>query len=175
MELSKAIAMRKSYRKEFKPDPIPDRDMREILEAGVSSPSGCNQQTTRFIGITEPKLAHRLAAVYNKPWAMSAPGAVILLTKETPSYHGHSYHVQDYSAAAENILLAAAGKGYASVWIEGQIEGEKAREMGRILGAPEDLTVAVYMPMGIPAEEASSPAKLPFEERAWLNGYGKAF
>lgn len=42
--------------------------------------------------------------------------------------------MHDYSAAAENILLAIAAKGYASVWIEGQIRGGPGREMGRLLG-----------------------------------------
>ena len=104
-----------------------------------------------------------------------APAAILLLTKEHVSYRGNSYHIHDYSAAAENILLAAVDKGYATTWIEGQIEGEKARQMGDLLGVPQDLTVAVYMPLGIPAEENPGVAKMPFEDRAWLNGYGKSF
>ncbi|MBS6952166.1 MAG: nitroreductase family protein [Enterocloster asparagiformis] len=175
MELMEAIRERKSYRRTFKPDLIPTEALKEILEAGAAAPSGCNQQTTRFIGVNDPELAHKLACIYDKPWAMTAPAAILLLTKEHVSYRGNSYHIHDYSAAAENILLAAVDKGYATTWIEGQIEGEKARQMGDLLGVPQDLTVAIYMPLGIPAEENPGVAKMSFDERAWLNGYKKTF
>jgi hypothetical protein len=36
------------------------------------------------------------------------------LTQATISYRGRTYHVQDYSAAIENMLLAAVGLGLAS-------------------------------------------------------------
>ena len=163
MELMAAIHERKSYRKPYKPDPIPAESIKEILEA---APSGCNQQTTRFIGVNDPELAHKLAEIYDKPWALTAPAAILLLTREHVSYRGNSYHIHDYSAAAENILLAAVDKGYATTWIEGQIEGEKARQMGDLLGVPQDLTVAIYMPLGIPAEENPGVAKMPFEDRS---------
>ena len=89
------------------------------------------------------------------------------------SSRGVSYHVHDYSAAVENMLLAIAAKGYASVWIEGQIRGERAKEMGALLGVPEEYTVAVYLPVGVPAKSMAEAVKKPFSERAWLNGYQK--
>ena len=173
MELMEAIRARKSYRGTFKSVPVPRRDMRDILEAGTAAPSGCNLQTTRFIGVDDPGLARQLAEIYGAKWALTAPAAVLLLTRETMSYSGVSYHVHDYSAAAENILLAIVDKGYASVWLEGQIRGEKALEMAKLLGAPGEFTVAVYMPLGIPDGQTPAAAKLPFEERAWFNGYGQ--
>ena len=45
--------------------------------------------------------------------------------------------------------------------------------MGRLLGVPDDMTVAVYLPVGIPAGETPAAKKQPFGERAWFNGYGK--
>ena len=150
-----------------------ERDLREILEAGVAAPSGCNMQTTQFIGVDDPVLVKRLAEIYGKEWALTAPAAILVLTKETMSPSGVSYHIHDYSAAMENLLLAITAKGYASVWVEGQIRGERAREMGRLLGVPEELTVAVYLPVGVPAKPMAEAVKKPFEERAWFNGYQK--
>lgn len=173
MELMEAIRARKSYRNVFEDAPVPRADLREILEAGIAAPSGCNMQTTELIGVDDPALVRRLAEIYGREWAKTAPAAVLVLTKETMSPSGVSYHVHDYSAATENMLLAIAAKGYASVWIEGQIRGEPAKEMGRLLGVPEDLTVAVYLPLGVPAKPMGHAVKKPFEERAWLNGYQK--
>lgn len=173
MELMEAVRARTSYRNSFETTPVSREDMQELLEAGCCAPSGCNLQTTKFIGVDDPALARKLAEISGKDWALTAPAAILLLTKETLSPSGVSYHIHDYSAATENILLAIAAKGYASVWIEGNIRGEKAEAMGRLLGVPEELTVAVYLPFGIPAKPLAPVKKIPFEERAWFNGYQK--
>lgn len=173
MEWMEIVHARRSYRNVFEHTTVPREDLREILEAGVAAPSGCNLQTTQFIAVDEPALVKRLAEIYGKEWALTAPAAILVLTKETMSPSGVSYHVHDYSAATENLLLAIAAKGYASVWIEGQIRGEPAKEMGRLLGVPEDLTVAVYLPLGVPAKPFGKAVKKPFSERAWFNGYRK--
>lgn len=55
MELMEAIRARRSYRGPFAPTPIPREDLRELLEAGVLAPSGCNLQTTRLIASTTPR------------------------------------------------------------------------------------------------------------------------
>ena len=52
---------------------------------------------------------------------------------------------------------------------------KKQKKMGELLGVPEDLTVAIYMPLGIPDEANPGVTKKPFKDRAWLNGYGKEF
>lgn len=96
-----------------------------------------------------------------------------MLTKKVIAPSGETYYIQDFAAAAENILIAATAKGYATTWIEGQLHhnGED-RKMAQLLGVPEDLNVAVYLPIGIPDSAVPAPKKMAFEERAWFNGYG---
>ena len=170
METLKAIQSRRSYRGNFTAAAIPREDMREILKAGVSAPSGCNLQTTEFIGVDDPELARALGRAYGRAWAETAPAAVVLLTKEYPQTPGGTRHVEDFSAAAQNILLALTDMGYAGVWIEGQIAGEPAAAMAELLHVPPELTVAVYIPFGVPADtEVKEVKKKAFEERAWFN------
>lgn len=173
MDTMEAIRSRKSYRGPFKDTPLRREDLKEILEAGFLAPSGCNLQTTRLIGVDDPQLLRELADIYGHDWAKGATAAVLLLGRETMSPSGVSYHIHDYCAAAENIYIAAAAKGMGTVWIEGQIRGEKAAAMGKLLGVPEDLTVYVYMPIGYPAQPGPRAKKQLFEERAWFNGYEK--
>lgn len=45
--------------------------------------------------------------------------------------------------------------------------------MGRLRGVPDDMTVTVCLPVGISAEKAPDAKKLPFEKRAWHNGWQK--
>lgn len=173
MEALKAIKERKSYRGKFKPDKVPREELRELVEAGFLAPSGCNAQSTKFIAVDDPELVKKLADIYGVAWAVTAPAAIVLLTKFTMTPSGASYHVQDYSAATENILLAVTAKGYATTWLEGQIRGEKSKQMSDLLGVPEDLQVAVYLPIGIPDGTVTPVKKIAFEERAWFNAYGK--
>lgn len=73
--------------------------MRESLEAGTATPSGCNLQTTQFIAVDEPELVKKIGEIYGREWAMTAPAAILVLTKYTMAPSGASYHIQDYSAA----------------------------------------------------------------------------
>lgn len=173
METMNAIRSRKSFRGPFAAAPVSRNDLIELLEAGYSAPSGCNLQTTKLIGVDDPELLAGLAAIYGRDWAKNAAAAILLIGAPTMSPSGVSYHVHDYCAAAENIYIAAADKGLGTVWIEGQIRGDKAKQMGDLLGVPEEETVFVYMPVGYPAEPGPDAKKKPFEERVWLNGYGR--
>ena len=169
METLKAIQSRHSYRGKFTSASVSREDMREILEAAVSAPSGCNLQTTEFIGVDDPAIARELGSYYGRVWAETAPAAIVLLTKEYPQTPNGSRHIEDFSAAAQNILLALTDKGYAGVWIEGQICGVPAAKMAKLLNVPADLSVAVYIPFGVPAEEVKQPPKKTFDERVWFN------
>ena len=172
MELMDAIRARASYRQPFSDQPVPRAEREEMVEAGYLAPSGGNAQTTRLIAVDDPALAAKLAAIYGAKWAASALAAILVITCETPSYQGHSYHIEDAAAATENILLAIAAKGYATTWVQGQIEGEKARQMGELLGIPDGMQVYVYLPLGVPANPVTHPKKKPLEERAWFNRFG---
>lgn len=99
MNVLEAIKKRKSYRDVFKKEPVPREDLREILEAGTAAPSGCNLQTTQFIAVDEPELVKKIGEIYGRAWAMTAPAAILVLTKYTMAPSGASYHIQDYSAA----------------------------------------------------------------------------
>lgn len=173
MDTMNAIRCRKSFRGPFAETPIKREDLKDLLEAGYLAPSGCNLQTTRLIGIDDPKLLDKLADIYGHDWAKKAAAAILVLSSPSASRNGSSYHIEDYSAATENILLAATDKGLGTVWIEGQIAGEKAQQIGNLLGVPKDLTVMIYLPVGYPAKSGPVPKKKPFEECAWFNGYGK--
>ena len=47
------------------------------------------------------------------------------------------------------------------------------RQMADLLGVPEHLELVCYLPVGKPAEAGTRVKRLPFEERAWFNGYRK--
>jgi nitroreductase len=73
------------------------------------------------------------------------------------------------------MLLEITEHGLASCWIEGQVtaEAETQKKIGALIGAPEDLTVVAWLPVGFPEKEIRHPAYKPFSEWAFFNGYGK--
>ena len=171
MELMEATVRERATGINLKTRPYPRNDLREIFGAGVAAPwlQYADNPVYRS-GRSGPCQA--ACGNLRKEWALTAPAAILVLTKETMSPSGVSYHIHDYSAAMENLLLAITAKGYASVWVEGQIRGERAREMGRLLEYRRNHSSGVSASRGSGKAHGGSSEKT-FEERAWLNGYQK--
>lgn len=176
MNTLEAIAGRRSYRGKFLSTPVPREHLKAIVEAGYHAPSGCNKQTTSFIAVDDPDVMARLHAVIDPPVGETAPAMVCVLTRKIIAYRDRTYYIQDYAAAIENMLLAIVELGYASCWIEGHITDDDriGDQMAKILGVPEEYELVCFLPVGIPAEDGKPVKKQPFENRAWLNGFGKA-
>ena len=171
-----AIRSRCSYRGAYESKPVPREDLRTILEAGLAAPSGCNKQTTSLIAVDNPQMLAKLNALIDPPVGKTdtAPAMICVLTRRIIAYRDRCFSVQDYAAAIENMLLAIADMGYASCWIEGHVTDVDriGRKMADLLGVPEEYDLVCYLPIGIPSEEIRSGAKkLPFESRAWFNGF----
>ena len=72
-----AIEMRRSIRK-FKPDPIPDEFIKEMLESARLAPSGCNAQPWRFKIVKDPETRQKLAkAAYGQMFIAQAPVVIV--------------------------------------------------------------------------------------------------
>jgi nitroreductase len=75
--LAQAIRERRST-PSFDGEPIPPADLRQILEAGLSAPSGYNMQPWRFIVVQHPEQRRRLrAASYNQAKVEEASAVIV--------------------------------------------------------------------------------------------------
>ena len=167
------LLRRRSYRGKYKPIPVPQADLTAIMEAGLAAPSGCNKQTTSLIAVDDPAVLEKLHGVIDPPAGATAPAMICVLTQRICAYRDRCFSVQDYSAAIENMLLAAVALGYQSCWYEGHITDEDriGRKMADLLGVPEDYDLVCFLPVGIAETEPAAPRKKPFGERAWFNGF----
>jgi len=175
MNTLQAIAERFSYRGMYQDMPVPREALKQIMEAGLAAPSGCNTQTTSLIGLDDADVIRDVTAPMNTPTFASAPAGIVVLTQRIAGYADVYFYVQDYAAAIQNMLLAVTALGYVSCWVEGQVTGRNdvARKMAETLGVPEGYEVVAYLPVGLPAETKPRAKKKPFEQRAWFNGFGK--
>ena len=143
------------------------------MQAALDAPSDCNKQTTSVIAVDDPALVKQLGAMLERNDFASAPAAICILTERKIAYRDRTFYIQDYSAAIQNALLAITGLGYESCWVEGHITDADliGRQMADVLGVPQHIELVAYLPVGLAAEEGKRVRKLPFEERAWFNGY----
>ena len=171
-----AMNARTSYRGRYEETPIPREDLVKIMETGLAAPSGSNMQTVSLIAVDDPEILAKLTEVTGPLKWQPAPAIICVLTQKIPAYKGRFFNVQDYSAAIQNILVAAVSLGYESCWYEGTVkdDDDQGRQMAEILGVPADYDLISYSPIGIASESVKFPEKKPFEERAWFNGFQKA-
>lgn len=174
MDVLTAMKYRTSYRANYLPAAVPREDLCAIMEAGLAAPSGCNKQTTSLIAVDTPALLDRIKDVIDPPICKTAPAMICVLTEKIAAYRNACFHVQDYSAAIENMLLAIVALGYESCWYEGHITDADCigRKIADILQVPSTYDLVCVLPVGRAADSLRNVQKKPFQQRAWFNGYG---
>ena len=132
------IKTRRSTRK-FRPDPVPEELLAQIVEAGRYAPSGSNSQTTHFLVIKNPDVMEKLKELVKAGLARmeitegmyrSIRAAILSARKEHYSFQydapvliltandkDYSNNLADCSCALENMLLMANALDLGSCWI----------------------------------------------------------
>ena len=161
-EMLKLMHDRRSTRA-YRPEPLQEAVIQQILEAGRFAPSGMNKQLNHFYVITDPNyladltaLVSRLMENYrDKDFRYGAP-VLVLVTNQKES----TTCVQDASCAMENMMLAAFSLGVGSCWINQLRETCDVPEVRALLteyGVPEDHIVVCSAAIGYIEKE--TPAK----------------
>ncbi len=166
MEVLEAIRERRSVRS-FKPDPIPEKDLRTMLEAAVMAPSAGNRQPWEFVIVREEGRKRELAeAAHWQDFLAEAPVVIVVcanLARSSSRYGKRGeelYCLQDTAAAIQNLLLTAHSLGYGTCWI-GSFEDE---EVARVIKAPKGIRPVAIIPIGRPAEKPEAPPRIPLEK-----------
>lgn len=173
MDVFEAIAKRHSYRGYFLTDPVPRADLERIVQAGIQAPSGKNEQVVSFVIVDDPGLLKQITQILDKPVCHTARAMIACVVDPRPVHEGVSFAVEDCSASVENMLLAITASGYATVWLDYALrENNNGAKIGALLGVPEDKSIRILLPLGVPVEPCPQREKLPFDRRAWFNRYG---
>ena len=172
MNLFEAIEKRTTYRGPYKDIKVPRIDLEKIVQAAIDAPSGCNAQTTSFVIIDDKKMMKDLSLIIPKGGMDTATAAIVVIADRTPTYDDTSFYKEDYSAAVQNIYLAATALGYATCWLDGALRRDNiSTKIGELINIPENLLTCVLLPIGIPAKEVRHMDKKKFSERASYNRY----
>jgi nitroreductase len=149
LELMEVVRQRRSIRK-YRPDPVPQAKIDQVLEAARLAPSWATKQCWTFVVVTDPKTKRSVSEAGNE-WIEHAPVIVVACAdpKNSGLKKGQPYYMLDIGIAMEHLVLAATDQGLGTCWI-GWFDEQKAKAA---LGVPKDIRVVALTPLGYPDED----------------------
>jgi len=186
LTVAEAIQKRRSIRK-FRPDPVPEELLTQMLEAARLAPSGTNRQPWRFQILRDGELRTRLiqeALIGEQPHVAQAPVVVVCGSELLTFVKGHKlappgseYFGADsedpqelarflpdahmYTAIAiEHMVLMATALGLGTCWVQRMRFGQAAKA----LGWPRHIAVLTLLLVGYPDEDPPPRPRVPMEQ-----------
>ena len=185
LTVMETIQKRRSIRK-FKPDPVPDELINQMLEAARLAPSGTNRQPWRFQIIKDGALKERLfnEATFGDKHILEAPVIIVCGSELLTFVKGHKLAPPDseyfgadsenwddirqflpdahlYTGlAVEHMILAGTALGLGTCWVQRIRYGQVAK----ILGWPRHIVVLTLVLVGYPDEDPPARPRLALED-----------
>jgi nitroreductase len=191
MRLGEAMFTQRAIRR-FRTDPIPDGDLRDVLEAAIRAPSGGNVQPWRFIVVKDAARRSELARLYHEAWWAKRRDAGVRGPQDIPPGKGVTQSAMGLADEIGNapviVLVCATAKGagaMASVIPATQNLLLAARALGiggtittlhphveervhRLWGIPDSAQLVYCVPLGYPQGRFGPTQRKPLGEvAAW--------
>lgn len=159
------LAEKRCSIRSYKPDPIPDEVLEEILTAGQLAPTAKNLQPFQFIVVTAEAGRDALAAAYPAPFFREAPVAVVICCETDKGWvrsrhDNKNYAEVDCAIAIDHMSLAATDLGLGSCWI-GAYNPDMVKTA---MGIPEGVEPLNILLLGYPNAEGLDKKRKPLEE-----------
>jgi nitroreductase len=174
MDLFDVISNHRSIR-QYKPDPIPEDVLNEILRAGIRASSSGNMQTYSIIVTRDPDLRRQLYEPHmEQSMVLDAP---VLLTfcadfhrmrqwlrvSEAPDnfddFMSFMIAAIDAVLVSENVALAAEAKELGICYMGSTLAN--CDQIGRVLKLPKNVVPVVGFSLGYPDEDPAPRDRLP--------------
>jgi nitroreductase len=171
MDFYDVVKKRRSIRK-YKSDPIPDKILERIIEAGRIAPSAKNIQPWRFVIVKDPATKKKVAeASRNQHWIADADVILVGCILEDIAWGRMGGYMSsgpvDLAIAMDHMILAAANEGLGTCWIGAFVE----QDVKKILGIPDKVKVMALTPLGSPAEDPQDRGRKPIDEIVSYDSY----
>jgi nitroreductase len=152
MDFFELIRKRYSVRA-YKPDPVEDEKLQQVLEAALLAPTAANRQPFQIVVLKTAGREAELRRIYSRDWFALAP--LVLCACGIPAQNwvrrdGKNYNDVDVTIAMDHLILAATNLGLGTCWIAA-FDPAAARE---ILRLPEGVEPIAFTPLGYPADSA---------------------
>ena len=184
MDVKEAIEIRRAYRA-LAPVEITDDTVRDLADAARTAASCFNNQPWRYVFVRKPEVLAKMFETLSdgNAWAKAASMIVAVLSRADLDCQiaGREYYLFDTGMATAHMILRATELGL----VAHPIAGYSPKKVRRVLGIPDDMSVVTLVIFGRHADEisdllseeqaateAARPERKPFEEIAWMDGYG---
>ncbi len=165
MNIKEIIISRRSIRA-FKPDRIPEEDMKDLILCLQNAPSASNRQPWKFIIISDKDLRVKIAELcFKQMFIAEAPYILVGVGNATDAWRGKGTYVKnweivDVSIALDHFTLAAWEKGIGTCWIGAMDD----KSIADLLGVKEPWHIIALMPFGYPGEIGNPRGKKPLDQ-----------
>lgn len=154
------LKQRHSVRK-YQNRPVEREKLEAIVDAARFAPTARNEQPWEFVIVTDPERCTQLGGLTDYGRFISeAPACIAVFCRDT------KYYLEDGSAAATYILLAATALGLGSCWVAGDKKAY-AEQVRDFLGVPDGYKLVALVPIGHPAEEQRKNKRSLAEVAHW--------
>jgi nitroreductase len=149
----------------YRPDPVPDELLAQVLEAGRLAPTAANRQPVRIMVIHTAGREADLGRIYRREWFVQAPLVLCVCTIPGEAWtrkasDGRSYADVDAAIVMDHMVLAATELGLGTCWVAAFDPGV-ARE---VLALPDGVEPLLFTPLGFPADEPRVKERRPLAE-----------
>ncbi|MDE2838410.1 MAG: nitroreductase family protein [Chloroflexota bacterium] len=178
----------------YKPDPVPDGVLHQILQAATRAPSGSNRQPWRFIVVRDREVKRRLGELYREGQHRASGGApgrdagevpvhfsvgmedvpvLVMVCVELWEMRGAEwYRGASIYPAVQNLMLAAAAHGIGTrlttIW------QHCYEDVAELLGVPDDWGAMALVPIGYPQppDHLGGSRRKPVSEVTFYDRWG---
>jgi len=160
LDLIKTIRTRRSIRK-FQDKNIPDKIIRELIDATRHTPSSRDSQPWEFIIIKSDETKRQLAEIKGKENEEILLKAPVIIAICVDTNKSSSRWAEDGACAAMNMLLMTHYLGLGAVYVTGysQTAPEITPKLQDILSLPKNVMPVCLIAVGYP-DEIPEPKKL---------------
>lgn len=162
MEFIDLVGRRYSVRA-YKPDPVEEATLSEVLEAARLAPTAANRQPIQIIVIHTAGREAELHRIYPAGWFTQAPLLICVCTVPAQAWvrrDGKNYGDVDATIVMDHLILAATAAGLGTCWIAA-FDPLAAREVLHLADGVEPLA---FTPLGYPADEPRAKSRKPLSD-----------
>ncbi|WP_337996905.1 nitroreductase family protein [Oleispirillum naphthae] len=167
MDALENLMTRRSIRR-FSGEPVSEADAAVLFRAAMAAPSAGNAQPWHFVKITDRAILSQLPDIQPHTRMMAEAAFAILVCADVTLEKHEGFWVQDCSAAAMNILLAAHALGLGAVWCGLHPRIAWAEGLSRLINLPHHIRPLCLVAVGHPAER-KEPSERFKSERIHLD------
>jgi nitroreductase len=163
MEFLKLAQQRYSVRA-YKPTPVEDTKLAQVLEAARLAPTASNRQPFQLIVAHVKGREVELQRIYARRWFVQAPLVICACSIHREGWvrdaDGFNYATIDVAVAMDHLILAATSLGLGTCWVAA-FNPIAARQ---VFGLPEGVDPVAFTPLGYPSDKPLPKARKPLAD-----------